>query len=123
MEQAAREDIVLHLQEDAALEGGAEVPAQLRAAVLFVDLSSFTPLTEAMGDVAAAQVLARFSQVVREAVSRCDGRVVKQIGDAFMLVFSDARAAVACALEIERRTSEEPQFPAARSGGRNGPLV
>ena len=69
-----------------------------------------------MGDAAAAQVLERFSQVVREAVSRRDGRVVKQIGDAFMLVFSDARAAVASALEIEQRTAEEPHFPATRSG-------
>src|SRR5207253_6128804 len=68
MEQAAREDIVLHVQEEAGFEGTAEVPAQLRAAVLFVDLSSFTPLTEAMGDAAAAEVLARFSQLVREAV-------------------------------------------------------
>src|SRR5437879_1769888 len=81
LEQAAREDIVLHLQEDAGLELAADVPAQLRVTVLFVDLSSFTPLTEAMGDAAAAGVLARFSDVVREAVSRCEGRVVKQIGD------------------------------------------
>jgi adenylate cyclase len=42
--------------------------------------------------------------------------VVKQIGDAFMLVFTEVRSAVACALEIEGRTAEEPQFPALRSG-------
>src|SRR5437667_1302234 len=123
MEQAAREDILLHVQEEAGLEGTAEVPAQLRAAVFFVDLSSFTPLAEAMGDAAAAEVLARFSQLVREAVSRSDGRVVKQIGDAFMLMFSDPPAAVACALEIERRTADEPNFPAARSGGHYGPVL
>src|SRR5207253_4955146 len=123
MEQAAREDVLLHWQEEAGLEGTAEVPAQLRAAVFFVDLSSFTPLTEAMGDAAAAEVLARFSQLVREVVSRCDGRVVKQIGDAFMLMFSDAGAAVACALEIEWRTAEESHFPAARSGGHYGPVL
>jgi len=123
MEQAAREDVLLHWQEEAGLEGTAEVPAQLRTAVFFVDLSSFTPLAEAMGDAAAAEVLARFSQLVREAVSRCEGRVIKQIGDAFMLVFSDARAAVTCALEIEQRTAEEPQFPAARSGGHYGPVL
>ena len=123
VEQAAREDIVLHLQEDAGLEPAADVPAQLTATVLFVDLSSFTPLAEAMGDAAAAGVLARFSDVVREAVSRCEGRVVKQIGDAFMLVFSDARAAVTCGLEIERRTADEPHFPAARSGIHHGPVL
>ena len=119
LEQAAREDIVLHLQEDAGLELAADVPAQLRVTVLFVDLSSFTVRVVAR----AAGVLARFSDVVREAVSRCEGRVVKQIGDAFMLVFSDARAAVTCGLEIERRTAEEPRFPAARSGIHHGPVL
>jgi class 3 adenylate cyclase/YHS domain-containing protein len=33
-----------------------------------------------------------------------------------MLVFPQAAEAVACALEIEQRTDEEPHFPAARSG-------
>ncbi len=44
------------------------------------------------------------------------GRVVKQIGDAFMLVFPEPRSAVACALEIEARSVDEPQFPAVRAG-------
>jgi len=63
----------------------------------------------------AAQVLARFSHLVRQAVGEHNGRAVKQIGDAFMLVFSDAGAAVACILDLERRTTAEPQFPALRS--------
>ena len=106
------EDALLHLQEDT----GFVIPGQLRCAVAFVDLASFTPLAEVMGDETAADVLARFSHLVREAVGQCDGRAVKQIGDAFMLVFSDARAAVTCVLDIERRTMVEPQFPALRGG-------
>ena len=64
----------------------------------------------------AAGVLERFSQLVHEAVSHWDGRVVKQIGDAFMSVFAETRSAVACAVEIELRTAREAQFPAVRSG-------
>jgi class 3 adenylate cyclase len=115
-ERAMREDAVIVLAEVAGLTEKAEVPGQMRAAITFVDLSSFTPLAEAMGDVKAAEVLERFSALVRRAAGRWDGRVVKQIGDAFMLVFSEPRSAVACALEIEVRTSREPQFPAVRSG-------
>ena len=103
----------------AAEESGlpkAELPGRFPVAIAFVDLSSFTQLAEAMGDRAAAEVLERFSGLVREAVNRWDGRVVKQIGDAFMLVFAEPKSAVACALEIERRTAAEPQFPAVRSG-------
>src|SRR5439155_19545467 len=53
----------------------------------------------------------------------CAGRVVKRIGDEFMLMVSDPRAAVACALESERRAAEEPNFPAGRSGGHYGPVL
>ena len=116
MARAAREEMVVLLAEEAGLAEEAEVPGQLRAAIMFVDLSSFTSLAEAMGDVKAAEVLARFSNLVREAAARWEGRVVKQIGDAFMLVFPTPLPAVACALEIEARTGTEPQFPAARSG-------
>jgi class 3 adenylate cyclase/YHS domain-containing protein len=42
--------------------------------------------------------------------------VVKQIGDAFMLVFPEPRSAVSCALAIEGETAAEPQFPAVRAG-------
>jgi class 3 adenylate cyclase len=123
MTRAAREEMVRDLEEEAGLLAEGEVPGQLQAAIVFVDLSSFTSLAEAMGDVKAAEVLARFSNLVRDAVSRWEGRVVKQIGDAFMLVFPDPRSAVACALEVEGRASKEAQFPAARSGVHWGPVL
>ncbi|MEE8346678.1 MAG: adenylate cyclase regulatory domain-containing protein [Dehalococcoidia bacterium] len=115
-ERAVREDAAMHLAEEAGLRETTDVPGQMQRAIAFVDLSSFTPLAEAMGDVKAAEVLERFSSLVRESAGRWEGRVVKQIGDAFMLVFPEPRSAVACALEIEARTVREPQFPAARSG-------
>jgi len=114
--KSLREDIATEVAEAAGLAEKGEVPGQIRAAVVFVDLCSFTPLAEVMGDVTAAQVLERFSDVARQSAGRWGGRVVKQIGDAFMLVFTEAPSAVACALEIEGRTAEEPQFPAVRSG-------
>ena len=115
-EQAIREIAVMQVAQEAGLVKMGDVPGQLQAAIAFVDLCSFTPLTDAMGDAAAAEVLARFSALVREAAARWEGRVVKQIGDAFMLVFPEVRSAVACALEIEGRTAAEPQFPAVSGG-------
>jgi class 3 adenylate cyclase/YHS domain-containing protein len=122
-ERALREDAVMHMQERAGLRVGVEVPGQLRASIVFVDLAGFTSLADAMGDHMAAQVLERFSQLVRDAAGRWEGRVVKQIGDAFMLAFHEARSAVACALEIEQRTAREPQFPAVRSGVHCGQVL
>jgi adenylate cyclase len=114
-QQAIRELAAIQVAEEAGLLQKPDAPGQIQAAIVFVDLCSFTPMTDATGDIAAAQVLARFSELVREAAGRWDGRTVKQIGDAFMLVFPEPRSAVAAALEIEDRTAAEPQFPASRS--------
>jgi class 3 adenylate cyclase len=113
--RAIQEDALLHFQEEPAEQTGEE-PGTLRMAVGFVDLSRFTSLAEAMGDRMAADVLGRFSRLVREAVSRWQGQVIKQIGDAFMLTFTNPRSAVSCALEINERAEREPHFPAVRSG-------
>jgi len=122
-EKAVREDLVMHMAEEAGLLQASDLPGQLQRAVVFIDLASFTPMTEAIGDVQAAHVLERFSTIVREATNAWDGRLVKQIGDAFMLVFPDARSAVACALEVKARVAAEPQFPAVRGGTHWGSLL
>jgi class 3 adenylate cyclase/YHS domain-containing protein len=121
-QRAVREDWVLHVAEEAGLLTTSDA-GQLKAAVVFIDLSSFTPLAEAMGDATAADVLERFSRIVRTSVGAFGGRIVKQIGDAFMLVFQDARSAVACALEIDSDAAKEPQFPAVRAGVQWGDLL
>jgi adenylate cyclase len=99
------------------------VPGELFRTILFVDLSSFTPLTEAMGDTVAARVVERFSEMVRDAAAECVGQVVKQIGDAFMLVFPDTRSAVVCGLKIEHEAAAEHKFPAVRIGAHAGSVL
>jgi len=121
--RAVRDDLALHVAEDAGLSDVSEVPGTLSVAVVFADLARFTPLTEVMGDAVAADVVDRFSKIVRTAVDGWDGRIVKQIGDGYMLVFFEPRAAVACALEIEERAAGESQFPAVRSGAHWGPVL
>jgi class 3 adenylate cyclase/YHS domain-containing protein len=122
-ERAIRDQAVMEAAEEAGLLREGAVPGQMSAAVVFLDLSRFTPLAEAMGDVRAAEVLARFGRLVREEVERADGRVVKQIGDGFMLLFPDPRAALWAALAVDARATAEPQFPAVRSGIHWGPVL
>lgn len=73
-----------------------------------------------MGDTAAATVIGRFSDLVREAASECDGRVLKQIGDEFMLVFSSGMQAVSCGRSIMAKAAAEDQFPDVRLGAHSG---
>jgi len=114
--QASRLDVARNLAEQLGLATRSDVPGQMEMAVAFVDLSSFTPMTAEMGDLKAAEILQQFSQLVRESAAHSDGSVVKQIGDAFMIVFPQAASSVACLLEIERRVANETQFPAVRGG-------
>jgi adenylate cyclase len=118
--KARREDLLLHLADYSGEADTSGAPGQLRVAIVFLDLASFTPLTESMGDAAAAEVVARFSELVRESVNRHHGRVVERIGDAFMLAFTDSRDAVSSALDIEERTTQEAQFPALRGPSISG---
>ncbi len=121
--KALWDDMLMHLEEEAGLTEKTDTPGQIRQAIMFVDLASFTPLAEAMGDLRAVQVVERFGEMVRLAVRRCHGRVVKQIGDAFMIVFPECYSAVSCALEVEERCHNEPQFPAASAGLHWGPVI
>ena len=120
-ERANREDMLVHLVEESTTPS--IVPGEVVRTVVFVDLSSFTPLTEAMGDSAAAEVVDRFSDLVREAAATCAGQVVKQIGDAFMLVFGEARSAVDCGMAMQRGAALQPRFPALRIGAHTGSLL
>lgn len=122
-ERAEWEDMIMHLEEEAGLAETPLAPGQIRRAVMFVDLASFTPLAEAMGDVRAGEILDRFGLMTRRAVRRCHGRIVKQIGDAFMIVFPECYSAVSCGLELEERSSTEPHFPAIRVGLHYGPVL
>jgi hypothetical protein len=121
--KSVREDMVRHLTRNRAQPAEGEPPTQLRVAIVFIDLSSYTPITEVMGDAAAARIVERLSELVRETTMRFDGRIVDRVGDAFLLVFPEPRAAIACALEIERRTAAEPQFPALREAVHWGDVV
>jgi len=76
-----------------------------------------------MGDLTAARIGQRFSDLVRENVARSDGHVVKQIGDEFMLVFPNPAAAMASGRGIQAAAAAEPQFPALRLGAHAGPVL
>lgn len=120
-QRALRDDLVVHLAEDVG--GAGDAIGQVSVTVLFIDLARYTAMTEAMGDLAAATVIERFSDLVREAASGYDGRVLKQVGDEFMLVFRDSPSAISCGLSVMAMTAREAQFPDVRLGAHAGPAL
>ena len=116
--RSLRDDMVVHMAEAVARPG--EAVGQVTVTVLFVDLADFTVMTEVMGDSTAAAVVERFSDLVREAAATCEGRVLKQIGDEFMLVFREADLALRFGIGIMDAVGVEPQFPDVRIGANAG---
>lgn len=105
------------------LESAQGAGRQVRVAVMFVDLSSFTSLAYVHGDEAAAQILDRFDDLVRTLGIEHSGTLAKQIGDAFMMVFDDPGDALGFAVALDEAASKQAGFPAMRVGIHAGPVL
>ena len=98
-------------------------PGSLRATILFVDLALFSSLVDAHGDEEAMRVIDGFDQCVREYSLKHDGHLAKQIGDEYMLVFSDAGNAVMFAIELHETMARIERFVALRTGIHSGSVL
>jgi class 3 adenylate cyclase len=89
--------------------------ASLTRGFLFADLRGYTDFVERRGDRAAADLLARYRDLVRTAVARTAGSEVKTEGDSFYVVFPSASSAVRCGLAIvaaaAEASREQPDAP------------
>ena len=77
-------------------------PADVRhtRGFLFADLRDYSRFTERFGDDAAAQLLARYRALVREAIARFEGAEIRTEGDSFYVVFTTVGSAVRAGLAI-----------------------
>jgi adenylate cyclase len=84
-------------------------PVQQNAAILFVDLSGFTGLSERLGPQRTRNFLKEFHSIIEEEALRYSGYVESFMGDGAMLVFGlpaprpdDAQRAIEAALSLGR---------------------
>jgi class 3 adenylate cyclase len=91
-------------------------------AILFADLAGYTALSEAHGDLDAAEVAVSFYEMARSSL-RGDARIVKPIGDAVMIVASGAVPLLETALCLRDQTEQTAHFPHLRVGLHTGPAV
>ena len=75
-------------------------------AVVFTDIVGFTEFTAEHGDEQALALLERQERVVRDALPP-DARVVKDLGDGFMLWFPEAVPALHACLALSERFEED----------------
>ncbi len=78
-------------------------------AIAFVDIAGFTSRTSSQSREENERMLQRFAHVVRPLVRAFGGRVVKSIGDAFLLTFRSPTDALHCAMAIQDGLAESNQ--------------
>lgn len=118
--EAMIEDAFFHLAGSERQAGGL---GSVDATIAFVDIASFTALAEASGDETAAQVLDRIDAIVRPLLVEHDGKLVKQVGDGFMLAFRHPADAVRFAVATQSELARGRDLPAIRVGINTGPAL
>jgi class 3 adenylate cyclase len=98
-----------------ALAASFQPSAEGTLTIMFTDIEGFTPLLRSLDQEEAHELVHVHSWTVRECVQRKGGFEVKALGDGFMLVFTTARQALRCAVDIQRALTEynreHPQRP------------
>jgi adenylate cyclase len=91
-------------------------------AVVFVDLSGYTRLTEERGDEVAVRFATTLQREADAVASAKGGRLVKLLGDGAMLRFPDAGRGLDAALALVRALSVGGSLP-AHAGVHAGPVI
>lgn len=105
-------------EEDA---GRAATLGAAHVALLFIDIKGFTAYVDTAGDRAGIAAIEQFDRVVVEEKGE-SGRIVKALGDGFMLAYRDGGDAVAAAYGMMRRMPRE-LGPALHGSVHEGPAL
>jgi adenylate cyclase len=92
------------------------------AAVVFVDMSGFSALTEVHGDHLAAQLAEAFAAMAMISLGP-DDELIKTIGGAVMVTCGNASTALAFLRRLNEATELAEGFPMLRAGVSAGPVV
>jgi adenylate cyclase len=111
-EQAATASMVIAMNEFRTLFAeellSPQTPVSVGAVTLmFTDLKASTSLYEEIGDARAYALVQRHFDLLRETIAKCDGALVKTIGDSVMAAFFDPAKAVDAAFEMHRTIHED----------------
>ncbi len=82
---------------------------------VIADLSGYSALTEVHGGKSAAEVAARYIEIVHEALDS-NTNLVERVGDEVLLVSSNAAAAVKTAIKLHIAIDSELLFPSVHIG-------
>lgn len=89
---------------------------------LIADLSGYTALTEAHGNISAANAVIRYAQII-EAILHTGVSLVDRVGDEVLIVASEAAELLHTAIALQETVEQEPLFPSVHMGLHGGTVV
>jgi adenylate cyclase len=108
--------------EMALLRAGLLEERVRQPAIVFLDITGYTQLTQERGDAAAAELADRLGRLVQRTSIAHGGRPVKHLGDGVMVVFPEPRPAVIAALAMVDEVAAAG-LPPAHVGIASGPVI
>ena len=101
----------------------AMLPVEGTLTLMFTDVAGSTAHARELGDRSFTQLMTGHIRLVSDFAEGSGGQVIKTVGDGTLVVFSSARAAVGCAVEIQRATATADVPYAIRIGLHAGEVV
>lgn len=91
------------------------ISKEIEIALLIADLSGYTALTEAHGNISAADAVTRYVEIVHE-VLQPSARLVERVGDEVLIAADEAASLVQAAISLRETIELEPLFPTMHAG-------
>ncbi len=90
--------------------------------LLVADLSGYTALTEAHGNISAAKVVNRYTEIAKESLYEGTS-LLERVGDEILIAGNDAAGIIKTALKLVRKIEAEPFFPTVHAGIHAGKVL
>jgi len=90
--------------------------------LLVADLSGYTALTEAHGNISAAKVVNRYIEIAEESLYEST-TLIERVGDEILIAGTDAADIIKTALKLVHKIETEPFFPTVHAGIHAGKVL
>jgi len=95
---------------------------EIHASFLIADLMGYTSLTEAHGDLSAADLVSKYIKIVKESLKK-DTILVDNIGDEVLITSGNTESLVNTAIDLFNKIENEPYFPSIHIGLHTGKVI
>jgi len=74
--------------------------------VMFIDMAGYTSKTSKLSRKELQEILEEFEAVVTPVIRNFGGRIIKEMGDAYLITFHSPTNSILCAIEIQKRIDD-----------------